>query len=1319
MNRTSRLLALLAVLGCVATGIAVMGAEPTRAERWQRVDKAVRNGLPRTAVKELDSIIASALKDKAYPEAIKAVGKKVVLEAGGPYAHLIPEEKISRMRAVIPTMPAEMHPVLHVLLGHWYYEYCEQNKHRIAQRSSAGETTGPDVTTWDVPRILAEVDRQFETALAHEKELQATPVAAYASLLSPGSIPDAYRPTLFDVLAFDALKFHALADQYSGPEVEDAFEFTGDSPAFAPVDEFLKWQPKTTDTTSRSLKAVRLYQKLLAFHQPDADQSALFDADLYRLRFAFNSAVGEKRTEAYLTALSRFVDAHQGHEISALARHRWAGVLKSDDELVKARAVALAGAKAFPKSPGGKLCDNLVREIEAKTSMISTERVWADARPEIHLTYANLTKVYFRLLKADYVTELKTGRAGCADPESKEALLKQKPTVEFSYDLPPTLDYRERMETIPGPKSLPPGFYYLIASHTADFGVDDNVVTFTTLWVSDLAIVSPMFGALRVEGLVLDGKSGEPIPGAKVQLWGRKDANGMWTAAPVATTDRNGRYSLPGRVDHEYVAVVTHQNQALASSSFVRAPDETPQAEEYSAFFTDRALYRPGQTIRFKGISFRADRNRDEYTTIANRNIIVEFTDANGKEIARHLTRTNEYGSFSGTFVAPRDRLTGQMQIRVIGGPPGATPISVEEYKRPTFVVALDGPKGPVKLGAEVRVPGKATAYTGAPVGRAKVQYRVVREVRYPAWFFEYARWRSNVWADSQEIAHGVITSEADGTFSIPFFARPDPAVPEKFDPSFEYTLTADVTDTTGETRTGTGTVEIGYTALRATVAAAEWQTADKDVKLTVSTTTLDGLGQSAKGVLKIHRLKEPAAVVRPGIYDDLEESPFPSSHRTKPKPTWPVSWAAGDVVRSVEFTTDATGKAEVRAKLPAGIYRAGVESTDGFGKPVTGKTDVRVLDPSADRLNITVPNIVSAPSWRVEPGGEFTLFWGTGYESGRAFLEVEHRGKVTQAFWTEPGKTQATLKVPVTEAMRGGFTVRVTFVHENRAYLTSRRVEVPWTNKELTVRWETFRSKLEPGKKETFTAVVTGPDARRAVAEMVATLYDQSLDAHLPHDWLHLLDVFRRDEPHNRSEFANSLHLFWHLHGGWSEPGGDFPPHYRSLPEDLIRDQTLLGIVGDTGEGIRRGSGGRLFGSGFAGGGRIPGGGFLGGNGFGGMGGGMMGFGGGFGGGGLGNPFFGGMKMPGAGDPTGAPRTANTPRDHRTDLNTVTARKNLAETAFFFPHLVSDAEGVVRMEFTMPEALTRWKFLGFAHDKELRSGFLTDEIVTAKDLMA
>jgi len=211
------------------------------------------------------------------------------------------------------------------------------------------------------------------------------------------------------------------------------------------------------------------------------------------------------------------------------------------------------------------------------------------------------------------------------------------------------------------------------------------------------------------------------------------------------------------------------------------------------------------------------------------------------------------------------------------------------------------------------------------------------------------------------------------------------------------------------------------------------------------------------------------------------------------------------------------------------------------------------VLAPEAKTFPIKIPNLVVAPKWSLQPGDEFMALWGSGYDQARAFVEIERRGKLLQEFWTEPGASQQPVKQAVTEAMRGGFTLRVTMVRENRAYLESRHVDVPWTNKNLTVKWEHFVSKLEPGQKETWTAVITGPDAKKAAAEVVAALYDQSLDAYLPHNWQAGFNVFRQDWSRISYQFENMAEYLNQLQGnGWRIDRKNVQITYRRLPSSI-----------------------------------------------------------------------------------------------------------------------------------------------------------------------
>src|ERR1035438_6398533 len=209
-----------------------------RDDLWKQANDAVAKGLPQTAITNLEPIIAGALKDKAYAEATKAIAKKIALE--GNIQGNKPEEKIVRLEAEIVKAPKEMVPVMETVLAHWYWQYFQQNRWRFMQRTATAQPSGKDFTTWDLPRLFAEIDLHFQKALAAEKILKATPIAAWDGLLEKGTMPDSYRPTLYDFLVHEALEFYTSGEQ-AGAKAEGEFELLADSPILDDAEKFLQW----------------------------------------------------------------------------------------------------------------------------------------------------------------------------------------------------------------------------------------------------------------------------------------------------------------------------------------------------------------------------------------------------------------------------------------------------------------------------------------------------------------------------------------------------------------------------------------------------------------------------------------------------------------------------------------------------------------------------------------------------------------------------------------------------------------------------------------------------------------------------------------------------------------------------------------------------------------------------------------------------------------------------------------------------------------------------------------------------------------------
>ncbi len=646
------------------------------------------------------------------------------------------------------------------------------------------------------------------------------------------------------------------------------------------------------------------------------------------------------------------------------------------------------------------------------------------------------------------------------------------------------------------------------------------------------------------------------------------------------------------------------------------------------------------------------------------------------------------------------------MTIQVLDRP-SMTSFRVEEYKRPKFQVKLTAPVEAAKLDAPVVVTGTATAYTGAAIGGAKVKWRVERGVQFPAWCWwwqpgrheGHCPWRRD---------HRSPTARSRCSFP----PIPIPTVLEKDEPTFDFTIHTDVTDTTGETRSDERTVRAGYTALAAAVSADEWQTPEKPVEFKIATNSLDGAPQPARGTLTISPLTQPTAVARPPLPDERFERVLGDAEGQY-NPAIPDSWESGRAVAERPFTTTTTGEAKIAVPLKAGIYRAALETKDRFGATVTARWTVRVVDPGSRHYSVKLANDFSARKWSVEPGETFTALWGTGYETGRALVELEANGKTLKVYWTPADRTQELIQLPVTEELRGGFTLRVTYVRENRPYFNQRMVEVPWSNKLLTVKWESFRAKTRAWPTGDLDRSGDRPRQRNGPRrEMVAALYDASLDQFQANELAAgLVRCFPAGIfPHGNTEFLKIYPGISTNISNWRPPvfrDADWGYRtYSATPEDFMRAVPALA----TDEGVQTMSkfevrsekdNGYLM-TNAASATRI------------------------------------GMEVqraPMALEIKSAEFLADSNSQSlsavlayssgsggrlvpKPNLDKVTARKNLNETAFFFPQLLAGEDGVVKMQFTMPESLTEWKFLGFAHDKQLRAGLLTDKVVTAKDLM-
>lgn len=1284
-------------------------ADP-RGPLWQGVEDAVKQGLPRTALERLEPIIEGAVRDQAWAEATKAIGRRIALEAQ--LEGDTPGTAIRRLSRQIDQVPPTLQPVFHTLLANAYWGHFRQNQWRFAQRTATATPPGDDFDTWDLRTLFARIDLHFRTALAQDTLLKSIPIADFDPLLDKGNLPDSLRPTLYEFLAHQALDFYQAGEQGLA-RPEDAFVAAADGPILGAQETFLRWRPNVgaADAESPTLRAILLFQELLRHHATLPDPAPLIATDIERLAFAHRVASGPDKDTRYLDALLDLANRWPTHELSARARQAAARVQQSLGKLIEAHRLAREANQAFPNSFWTRDSRNLIAEIEAPSVAISTERAWTEPWPAIDVDYRNGSRIWFRAVPADWAQFLdrRLPRPERLNRRQRLEWLARPATLEWSVDLPATPDYRTRRHSVPAPTTLPSGYYFIFASHAPGFPEADNDLAVTTVWVSPLALLT-IAADKAIEGFVVDAQTGEPKPGATVEAWFLSQG-GNRSPVPPQTTDALGFFRIPQpQRDRGHLLRATLGTNQIALASDIwwhpSASHQESTPRDQSIILTDRAIYRPGQPVRFKGISFHLDDARVRYQLRPNLDLTVVFRDANGQEIARRNLRTSYLGSFSGSFDTPRSGLTGRMSIQVEGSLGETAWIQVEEYKRPRFQVVLDPPRESPRLNDTVTASGRAVAYTGNPLQNARVEWRVTRQTRFPIhWGFLRPGPFPGV-ETAQNIAHGTAQTDAEGAFTFRFRALADPMALEADEPIFDFQIEVDLTDSTGESRSQTRSLSIGYAALAASLHPSSWIESGKPTPIRIETRSLDGDPLPANGTLRIHRLEEPSFVHRPPLQPDHFPFPrFPGQTTAIPATppvdlSNPAHWRLAGQVLEQPFRTQAQGVVTNELSLPPGAYRASLETTDRFGRKVSAQVALTVVDPQAASLNIRIPYLVNARAWEVEPGQEFLGLWGTGYESGRAFIEIRHRDSVLQRFWTEPGRTQQAFSVPITETLRGGFTVSILQVRENRLHRTQRHVEVPWKHKQLEVRWESFRSRLEPGRQETWTATLhpARPQTAdreatlRAATEMAATLYDASLDQFLQHSWPDGFDFWPRfPTSHPIFHFSNDAASFDTFVARERPRPEDATVRFREFPAELRfenlgirpRFRTFTGTmsataapallmdaeaVGDIAERVQPGFAAK--GANFD-----------------------------------------------ADDEASAAAGGATPAATPPPASVI-PRRNLAETAFFFPHVTADSNGTFRIAFTAPEALTEWRFLGFAHDPDLRSGLLQGRSVTAKDLM-
>lgn len=1273
---------------------------------WKVADSLINKGLPKSALEVVNNIYTKAKNDNNPPQIIKASLYEVKLSADFEENSL--KKTIEKLNSEISTSTFPTKQILHSMLAQVYWKYYQTNRYKFHDRSETINIKLKDIDTWDLKKIVTEVINNYTASLENSSKLKKEPLNIYDAILELQGGSKKFRPTLYDFLAHRAVDFF-MNDETSLSRPADKFELDKDE-YFDAANKFVQLNLSTKDSLSLKFYALDILQELLAFHYKDKNPQAFIDADLKRLLFVKNNSIVHKKDSLYLYALKsmekKYTDDPASADILyALAKQylllgQYYKPLESDKhkwDFKNAFSYCQTAISRFPKSDGANNCMLLQDQIRKTNLNITTDHANLPDKPFLALiSYKNISKIYLRLIKIDPEQD-RILREKYRNKDLVSRYLQMEAVTEWNQQLISDGDFQTHKVEVKIPAALK-GYYVLLAATNENFSYENSSIAYSSFCISNISFISQRNFDGSYSYHVLNRESGLPMNKVNAQVYYKEYDYTIREYKVIKwdnfITDKDGFFKIssipPGRMSKSYFIDFTYQDDQYITPNYfymsVKKPGSTPKMTR-SFFYTDRAIYRPGQTIYFKGILLEKDGG--SFEILPKHNTTVTFYDVNGKTISTLDLISNEYGSFSGSFSAPHGVLTGRMRIADHNG---SKTIQVEEYKRPKFEVGFKALEGTYKLGENVNVTGYAKAYSGNNIDQAKVSYRVVRQTHYPyrGWW-----WRGYFPTSPKiEIINGTTQTDKNGNFTITFNAVPDLGVSKQYKPVFNYMVNADVTDINGETHSSSTNITVGYTALLIDTDIPGMLDKDGKSKFNISSTNLNGVHEDSDLAVKIYKLSVPDRIFRTRMWQrpDLhiinkEEfySLFPNDQYDNEKSvlTWEREKTVYDV--SISTSTDTVFLPENLSSWENGHYVIELKATDKYGEGVESIKHFTLFS----KTGTTIPD--NSIEWFTiikgsgEPGEKASFLIGSKTKNVSVVYEIEQKGKIIHKEWIKLNDQQKLIEIPIKEEYRGNVSFTLSFVKFNRSFSIQKNIIIPYTNKKLDITFETFRNKLLPGQKEEWKIKIKDKKGDKVAAEMLAAMYDASLDAFAPNKWAFNIytSYFYALHWDTKSAFNTSSSSLFKIkektkykliHRQYDQLNwfgfGNFGRNYlRGYGIDVEMPMQMDGIQAKA-AGVVKGEKSSMD---FA--------------------------------------FEETVEITEQGIPHEPQKPAN-------DISEIQIRRNFQETAFFYPQLETNKNGEVIIKFTVPESLTKWKMMGFAYSKNLKYGIIEKELVTQKDLM-
>lgn len=1251
---------------------------PEFINEWSVIDSLLQKGLIEDALVELDSINELAIRKYNYPQTYKTLlyiekisAVKDELYLAGVIKRL--ESKLAKLDPITKSM-------IQSILGTLYLNINNNKRYNVSKSELVySEQDSLDIETWSNEKIGRTANNYILESL-NAPSLKEEFSTDYQAVLSNTENID-LCPTLYEILLLRAIE-HFSNSQTALTDFDGILSLKNQ---FKPVNDFLKMD---------SLKnhVLLLYQTWLKHLQGHKNEKAFINANLKRLQYEFQIYNNESATEQYYNALKEF---YHSYDYSSNSEFILVDLIKlvynsSDFKIYKNKnnfqivdSLCNQGLKFAKDSQCIQYMNGAKSQIRVKTLTIEQEKIIPSKEySKIKLSFSNLNTLYFKLYKVPFT--------GLKDLQLPFSEIKKSQLTQFNL----LKTWKEEWKNIDDFKQhsielkidpLELGRYYIVASNNVDIDLSE-VKSAGFFLVSNIATFQIADAGKASEIIVVDRKKGNPIAKANVFCFQAKRENYAEPAKLLLKekkiTDKNGIVNIASNEFLQYY--VTNGKDIYTDESGIAQAYGFRESEYYEySFYLDRSIYRPGQTVYFKAYAIQRTQSNSYPNILTNKAFTVTLRNSNYQEIGSLKLKTNEFGTAHGSFVLPKTGLNGTFQLETSHGSHG---FQVEDYKRPGFEIVFDTLNKSYSLNDEVEIKGKVISYNKIPLA-AKLKYTVQRQNFFP--WMDYSFKGISSFENLIQIDNGSIESNDKGEFSIKFKAKESSDIQLKKSIQ-QFAIKVDATDQNQETQSNTFQLQLSHKKLYIQSDLKPFVGNSKD-SFHINVKNIAGNNVQASLHIRVSELESPNRYLKKRLWEapDIQLYSYKEFNKYFPNDVFAnedeiKNWKESKLIFEKSYPSGVEFDQKLaEMNLKDGFYSIWILAKDSYGN----EDSLNLFTNSAElnsHFNATQPSLYCASN-SVEPGETVDYFPMVIHQDYFFYYRLSSKAS-SMSSWQHVEKLSP-LHYKIKEEDRGGIVFSGIGIFQNRVYEFNHSLEIPWSNKKLQIESKSFRDKLLPGQNEEWTFKITNSQKSKEKFEVLASMYDQSLDQILAHQWN--FDIFPRY--YNRYSFQhNTVAVFSWNNINYNDRIDYLLSYALPLPSlndfEIIADNQLAygggrPILMDAVESRSAGappsenSKSRMQSKD-----KVT----------------------------QVDTQEGGINSEQPVKQVAAPENGNAP---------LLFRKNLNETVFFYPQIYSDDKGNVTLKFAMNEAMTKWKLQILAHSIDLKFGTSIKEVITQKPL--